>query len=67
MRNNMKMLQVEEGHIWPLGPISLPGTEMQRSQWGKRGKKDIKVEPGISRREEDGHQEQGIMHLIYGP
>ncbi len=32
MRNSMQMRQGEEGNIWPLGPISLPGKEMQRSQ-----------------------------------
>ena len=66
MKNSMQTRQGKEGHIWPVGPISLPGTGTQR-QRDKVGKRKTKVELGISRRGTTGHQEKGIIHLVYGP
>jgi hypothetical protein len=66
MRNNMQTTEGEVRHTVEAGPMSLAGQEMQQSQRGKQGKKNIRVEVGISRRGNEGHKENGITHLVYG-
>ncbi|MGZ6231348.1 MAG: hypothetical protein ACXWMO_11350 [Syntrophales bacterium] len=66
MRNNMQTPEGEVRHTVQAVPMSLTGQEMQQSQRGRRGKKNIRVEIGISKRGNEGHQEKGITHVVYG-